>query len=49
MVWKRGNDYIAEKYSGDCPTEGCIQWDDPVDGMPASADRGPKGTPVIED
>ena len=32
-----------------CPTEDCIQWDDPTDGMPASPNRGAKGTSVIED
>ncbi|NPA61131.1 MAG: ferredoxin, partial [Epsilonproteobacteria bacterium] len=32
-----------------CPTEGCIQWDDCVDGLPCSENRGEKGTPVIED
>ena len=32
-----------------CPTEGCIQWDDVVDGLPAAEDRGEKGTPVVED
>ena len=37
------------KFSKTCPTEGCIQWSDPVDGMPASENRGEKGQPVIED
>ncbi|WP_415407348.1 4Fe-4S dicluster domain-containing protein [Sulfurovum sp. CS9] len=32
-----------------CPTEGCIEWADVVDGMPAMENRGAKGTPVIED
>ncbi len=32
-----------------CPTEGCIQWDDVVDGQPAAENRGEKGTPVIDD
>jgi len=32
-----------------CPTEGCIQWGDCVEGMPCSPNRGEKGTPVIED
>jgi ferredoxin len=31
-----------------CPTEGCIQWDDATDGMPASENRKSKGTPVVE-
>ena len=32
-----------------CPTEECIVWGDPIEGMPASTDRGDKGTPIIED
>ncbi len=32
-----------------CPTEGCIVWGDPTEGMPASETRGAKDTPVIED
>jgi len=32
-----------------CPTEGCIVWDDVVDGMPALESRGAKGEPCVED
>jgi ferredoxin len=32
-----------------CPTEGCIQWGEPKDGMTLNPDRGEPGTPCVED
>ena len=31
-----------------CPTDGCIVWDDIVEGKPAHQDRKDNGIPVIE-
>jgi len=32
-----------------CPTEGCIVWGEPKEGLTLHPDRGEPGTPVVED